>query len=87
MAETLSHRDIGVEPDGGAPTGVSRWQKVVGVFGLVVVLWVGDRMYDVVSFDGNFGGGSGGQQEPVQPQETDADGGGRTPGPPEGGHG
>jgi len=87
MAETLSHPDSGVEPDGGAPTGTSRWQKVVGIVGLLVVLWVGDNMYDTVT--GDLGGGQHGpgQNAPVENQDqapdTD-DGGGHTP--PAGGH-
>lgn len=41
------------------PSGVSRWQKVVGVLGLVVMLWVGDRLYDVVSRGTGDGPGRG----------------------------
>ncbi|MQB02020.1 MAG: hypothetical protein GEU78_17455 [Actinobacteria bacterium] len=32
--------DTGVEPDSGATTGTPRWQKVVGLIGLLVVLLV-----------------------------------------------
>jgi len=38
--------------DGLRTTGTSRWQKVVGVIGLVVVLWVGRDLYDVVTSGG-----------------------------------
>jgi hypothetical protein len=92
MAETLSHPASGVEPDGAGPTGTSCWQKVVGIVGLLVVLWVGDNMYDTVT--GDLGGGPAGglhgpgQNAPVENQDqapdTD-DGGGHTP--PAGGHG
>jgi hypothetical protein len=98
MAETLSQpdagEDIGEGPDRGATTSTSRWQKVVGILGVLVVLWVGNDTYKVI--DGDFGGGAGGaehgpgQDAPAenQDQETDTDnGGGHTPGPPGGGHG
>jgi hypothetical protein len=90
MAETLSPSDTGVGPDQGATTGTSRWQKAVGILGVLVVLWVGNDTYKVI--DGDFGGGGNhgpGQDSPVenQDQETDTDnGGGHTPGPPGGGH-
>jgi len=92
VTDTLSNPDAGVGPDRGASTGTSRWQKVVGILGLLVVLWVGNDTYKVI--DGDFGGGAGGgehgpsQDAPVenQDQETDTDdGGGHTP--PAGGHG
>lgn len=90
----LSHpdadEDSGVGPDRGASTGTSRWQKVLGILGLAVVLWVGSEMYEVLYGDigGGRGGGHGpGQDTPVenQDQETDTDDGGHTP--PTGGHG
>lgn len=43
----------GVEPDGGPTTGIARWQKVVGIIGLVVVLGLGVLMF------GPGGGGHG----------------------------
>lgn len=61
MAETLS------DPDAGT----SRWQKVVGILGLVVVVWVGSEMYEVVFFDGTFP--AGGQHAPVETQDQDGD--------------
>lgn len=94
MAETRSQPDAGEDtgegPDRGATTGTSRWQKVVGILGVLVVLWVGNDTYKVI--DGDFGGGEHGpsQDAPAenQDQETDTDdGGGHTPGPPGGGHG
>lgn len=33
-------------------TGTAAWQKVVAIIGLVVLVWVGDRYYDVLTFDG-----------------------------------
>ena len=97
MADTLSNADTGVGADGGAPTRTSRWQKVVGILGVLVVLWVGNDTYKVI--DGDFGGGGGGggghgpapttpveneDQEPGSQSPTD-DGGGHQP--PAGGHG
>jgi hypothetical protein len=60
--------------------GTSRWQRVVGMLGLVVVLWVGSELYDVIFFDGTFRGGP--QQGPVENNDPDGD---RTP-PTSGGH-
>jgi hypothetical protein len=94
VAETPSDSDTGTGPDSGGPTGTSRWQKVVGILGVLVVLWVGNDTYKVI--DGDFGGGGDGGGEhgtgedlPVedQDQETDTDTGGGHTGPPEGGHG
>ena len=96
MAKTPSHadadEDTDVDSDRGATTGTLRWQKAVGILGVLVVLWVGNDTYNVI--DGDFGGGGGehspSQDTPVenQDQETETDdGGGHTPGPPEGGHG
>jgi hypothetical protein len=102
MAETLSYPDVGDDADGGpdrgVTTGISRWQKVVGILGLVVVLGVGDRISnvifgsglgpvgdrigDVIFGDGGGPGGGGGG-----PGGGGSGGGGHTPGPPEGGHG
>lgn len=95
MAETLSDADTGVGDHRGAFTRTSRWQKVVGILGVLVVLWVGNDTYKVI--DGDFGGGGGGgghgpgpgqEQAPVenddQPPGTDGGGGHQ---PPAGGHG
>lgn len=47
---------------------MSRWQRAVGILGLVVVFWVGDRLYDVIRSDGTSSsgsdGGGGGHQPP-----------------------
>lgn len=67
-------------PDRDPGTRPSRWQTVVGVVGLVVVLWVGIEMYDVVFFDGY---GSAGDTPAVDLGPTD----GGVHGPPAGGHG
>ena len=87
MAEKLSDPDTGedtaVGPDREATAGTSGWQKLVGILGLVVVLWVGSVMYDFVFFDG-FGPGSGGDTPAVN-QGPDGSGGHR-PGAPAGGH-
>jgi hypothetical protein len=82
--------DSGVEPDRKSTTGTSRWQKVVGIIGIVVVLWVGNDLLDNALDRGPGGGGGGpgpGQGEPPaehQEQETDAEDGGDHA-PPEGG--
>lgn len=92
MAETLPDPDARVEPHRGAAAGTSRWQKLVGILGVLVILWVGNDTYKVI--DGDFGGGAGGghrpdQEAPVgnQDQETDTDDGGGGHRPPGGGHG
>lgn len=41
--------DTGAGSGRGSRTGMSRWQMVVGGLGLLVVLWVGDTMYDSVT--------------------------------------
>lgn len=48
--------DTGAKSDRGSPTGISRWQMVVGGIGLLVVLWVGSQMYDSVTASGAKGG-------------------------------
>jgi len=68
--------DTGVEPDRGATTGTSSWQKMVGIIGIVVVLWVGDRMYDTVS-SADPGGPGSGQHAPGGDSTTPM--GGNTP--------
>lgn len=86
--------DTGVDPGRGA-LAASRWQKVVGILGVLVILWVGNDTYNVIAGDFGSGGDGGGhgpsQDAPVenQDQETDTgnDGGGHRPPPPTGGHG
>jgi hypothetical protein len=99
MPETLSYSDAGEDTAAGAPraapTGISRWQKVVGILGLVVVLGVSDRISNVIFGSGlgpvgdrigdvifGEGGGPTGGGDP-----GGGGSGGHTPGPPEGGHG
>jgi len=67
--------DTDVEPDHRATTGTSRWQTIVGIMGIVVVLWVGSRMFDIVFDDGPGG------NKPAEGQEQEHTG------PPPGGHG
>lgn len=71
MSETFSHQggDTATSPS----PGLSRWQKTVGVAGLIVVAWAGDRLYDVISSEGT--GPGGGHQPSVQPsmQPTETD--------------
>lgn len=59
-----SNENTGVGPDPGMTTGIARWQKVVGVIGLVVVLLV-----VVLMFNGGGPGGntSGDDQESNTP--------------------
>jgi len=74
MATTTSGRDAddaGLGRDGRMITGTSRWQKVVGIAGLVVVLWVGSELYDVIFYDGS--GFGGGQHAPADNQDQDGD--------------
>jgi hypothetical protein len=94
VAQPLSYPDAEGGLDHAEAVGISRWQKVVAVLGLVVVLGVTDQISNVV-----FGSGLG----PVGDRISDVifgsgggpdrsggggggGGGGHTPGPPEGGH-
>lgn len=45
MADVSSYSDTGAVPDRGATAGMARWQKVVGMIGLVVVLVLGILMF------------------------------------------
>jgi hypothetical protein len=62
--------------------GTTRWQKVIGIIGLVVALWVGSEVYNAVV--GDFGGGpspgghgpGGGEtpiETPIEDQEQEID--------------
>lgn len=98
MAQKLSYPDAGVGLERAETTGISRWQKVVAVLGLVVVLGVtdaisnvifgsglgpvGDRISDVIFGSGGGPDGGGSGGGP----DGGGGGGGHTPGPPEGGH-
>jgi hypothetical protein len=80
--------DTSAGPGREPKPGTSRWQKVVGILGLVVVLWVGNGTYETLTGDFGDGGHGPGENVPVenQDQEPDTDDtGGHTP--PEGGHG
>lgn len=46
---------------------MSRWQRAVGIVGLLVVFWVGDRLYDVISSDGTSSSGTNGSGGGHQP--------------------
>lgn len=50
-----------------ASTGTTRWQKVVGVLGLVVVLSVGNNLFQVVTSAGNRHGGPPGDPPASRP--------------------
>jgi hypothetical protein len=92
VADPPRHTDIrddaGEEPDPAARTGTSRWQKVVGILGLVVLLWVGNQMLNTLLGRGPGPGGMDhgpGQDPPpaeIQEQEADSqDGDGHRPPP------
>ncbi len=49
----------------------TRWQQVIGILGLVVVLWVGNRLYDVIGSDGP--GPGGGTPPGVAPPAPDGE--------------
>lgn len=55
---TTTSSEHSAQPAGGtaprrpAAGGLSRWQKAIGALGLVVVLWVGDRLYTVIDRGG-----------------------------------
>lgn len=81
--------DTGAPSGRGSPTGMSRWQLVVGSIGLLVVLWVGSKTYDTITASGPPGGGGPGQHAPVENQKqegTATPAGEHRPGPPAGGH-
>ncbi len=69
--------DAGVEPHGESASGTSRWQKVVGTIGLLVLLALGVRMFGAAGGHGSGDQGPGGQQE----QDDTDDGGGHVPPP------
>jgi plastocyanin len=49
--------DTGAGSNRGSPTGISRWQTVLGIIGLLVLLWVGNKTYDTVTASTPPGGG------------------------------
>lgn len=67
-----------VTPDHHAINGTSRWQQVVGILGLVVVVWAGGDLFEVVTSDGAggpgeapLGGVTEGDQAPPAPDPHD----------------
>ena len=86
MSETSTEPAVDPAAVRRSSAGLSRWQKVIGVLGLVVVLWVGDRLSDVI---GSGGIGPGGDHGPsgvtptTEPAGTDTS----TPGGGSGGEG
>ena len=72
--------DTGVTPDRESTTGTRRWHKIVGIIGLVVALWVGSEMYDVIVTDfGADPGHGGGETSVEEPEVNTGDGGGDDP--------
>lgn len=82
--------DTGVTSESGSTTGITRWQEVVGVIGVVAVLWAGSNLFDAVTRSGGRPRGPGPAiDSPGENREqgSDAeDGGVHVPGPPAGGH-
>jgi hypothetical protein len=82
---TSAHSADDAAPGRPAAGGLSRWQKAIGILGLVVVFWVGDRLYTVVDRGGMGPGmdhGPGGGTPTTQPTGGDnpTPGGGDTGG-------
>lgn len=72
-----------------ATPGTSPWQKAIGIAGLVVVLWVGDNLFDTITSDGMGTGADPGGHAPPSgvPTTQPTDGDNPTPvGGNEGGH-
>lgn len=64
--------DSGVTRDHDPPSRTSRWQKVVGILGFVVILWVADDLLDNV-LDHGPGGGGGPRHGPTQGEDPAED--------------
>jgi plastocyanin len=81
MADLPSYPDIkasnGATPDHESTPGISRWQVVAGSIGLLVALWVGSDMYDIVTASGPAS--DPGQHAPEAPAHTDDDEGNTPP--------
>lgn len=81
MAETRIHppadENTDPRPGRGATTGTSRGQKVAGIMGLVVVLWVGNNLFETIT---GAGGRPGGQRPPSDASDSGGDAG-HTPPP------
>jgi len=73
---TDTNDDTDVGPDRRATTGTSRWQIVVGIIGIVVALWVGNQMVNIIFADGG--------QSPAQAGPEQHTGGGNTHADPTG---
>lgn len=86
MPDTVSDADTRGGVDRGAPARASRWQMVVGILGVLVVLWVGNDTYKVVDGDLGGGGHSPGRETPAEDENREPNGGGAHQ-PPAGGHG
>ncbi len=80
-----AQRDL-VTPAQRSFTRTSRWQKVIGLAGLGVVLWVGNDLFDIVTSGGIRPGGDPGR--PAPPAETPITPpiDGEAPDPGDGGH-
>ena len=74
--------DSRVEFDRGAKSGTTRWQIVVGIIGLLAILWVASRMLGTLLGHGHGDGGmrhgprEDGPPAEIQEQETDTGAGG-----------
>jgi len=52
--------------------GTTGWQKLVGVAGLVVILWVGSNLFDVVASGASGPGGDGSPGGHAPPRDPPA---------------
>lgn len=48
MTTTSPNRTVDPVSPRTRGSGIQRWQRAVGILGLVVVFWVGNRLYDVI---------------------------------------
>jgi hypothetical protein len=81
MADQSPYPDTGVGGERGERTGASRWQRVVGIIGLIVVVLAIGILVFRLGFGGDHdpgGGPRGGNQQ----QETGTDAGGEHTPPP-----
>lgn len=70
MTDPPRNTDTGVEPHSTVTTGTSRWQKVVGIIGLLVVLWIGNQMVGQLT---GSGPGPGQHAPPAEIEEEETD--------------
>lgn len=93
VATTARQGDVVREADTGhdrhRTSRASRWQRTVGVAGLVAVLWAGSNLYEVIDRGsvGPGGGGGAAGHGPAGGVPTTQPMGGGHQGPPSGGHG